>query len=816
MAAIADVLPNALAAHRDALAQDLRYAVRSLVRTPAFSITAIVLMALGVGANTAAFSLADFIFLRPLAYPRADRLLKIWQRPPDYSRNELSPANYRDWSAASTGSLAGFAALNVNSVNLIGSGEPRRLDIARVTPNLFSVVGVGALAGRTLAPTDSADPAVVVISYSLWQGQFGADRSVIGQVVRLDGSPFTIIGVMPASFTFPRRGVEAWMPLTFAANDFEDRDNTYLEGVARLRDGVSFEQARSRIMAAASRIENQYSRNGEHVDALVYRLRDEMPTRARLLVWALCGAAVCILLLACANLASLLLARAAYRAREMAVRAALGAGRERLVRLLVTESLALATIGGAVGIAIAALAIPLLARFVPTALPITEQPAMDARVLGIAFIVLISTALMFGVIPGRGTGDGTLFVALREGGRSGGGRTQRLRAGLVIVEVAASVVLLISSGLLIRAVWRVQSTDPGFHADGVLTLRTVLPLPAYGAAAKREQFYGHVLEEVRTIPGVQEAAYVTGLPMRMTGGIWKVTLPGMSPAAAASSTVSLRIVTPRFFAALGIPIRRGRDVATTDRLGRPLVAVVSESFAHRYWGDQDPIGKRFTVADSERTVVGVVGEVRVRGREIESEPQLYLPAGQLQDNEITGYIPKDLVVRSTSSAAALLPAIRRAVRGADPEQPISDVVTMPEILSAETAPRITQLRLLAILSGVALLIAGVGIHGLLTFTVSRRSQELAVRRALGARGRDIVGGVLGEGMLLATAGIAIGAALAYPAARAMGVLLAGVEPADPLTIGGVAALCLVTAAAGCLRPAVTAARVEPLAALRGE
>jgi putative ABC transport system permease protein len=622
---------------------------------------------------------------------------------------------------------------------------------------------------------------------------------------------------MPPDFHFPHR-VDGWAPLTLREADFADRTDTYLEGVARLRDGVTFERASAELAAISARIERQYA---ESVDIRggVLRVRDEMGPRARLLVLALCGAALCILLLACANLASLLLARAASRGREMAVRAALGGGRERLVRQLVTECVGLALVGGAVGVAVAMAGVPLLGHLVPPWFPVAERPAVDARVLAIALLVVVATALLFGVMPGTRAAASRrgVFDALRDGARAGGGRTQRLRAALVVAEVAASVVLLISSGLLIRAVWRIQAVDPGFRPERVLTARTALPLPAYAAAARREQFYARVLGEVRSLPGVTGAAYTTGLPLRQTGGIVRVVPAGVTIAPNDWSAASTRFVTPQYFATLGIPLRRGRDVAETDTRAQPLVAVVSESFVERYWpGAADPIGKRFTVADEERTVVGVVGDVRVRGREREAEPQLYLPYRQANDSALTGYAPKDLVVRSAAPAATLLPAIRRAVLAADPEQPVSDVATLSEVLGAETAPRVTQLRLLGVLSAVALLIAGVGIHGLLTFTVSRRSQELAVRRALGAQARSVIGGVLGEGLLLAVTGIAVGVALAYPAARAMGALLAGVEPADPPTVGAVAALCLVTAVVGCVRPAVRAARVDPLAALRTE
>jgi len=818
LAALADVVPNALAAHGDVLRQDLRYAGRSLRRTPGFALTAVLVVALGVGANTAAFSLADFVLLRPLPFPEPDRLVRLWERTPGYGRMELSPANYVDWKAQAT-SVQGMAAYYNRAVNLVGTTEPRRLETAAVTPELFRTLGVPALAGRIFTPGDSTDSHVVVLSYPLWQTHFGSDPRILGTVVRLDGTPFTVVGVMPASFRFPDRTVEAWTPFILrelSEEDFLDRNNNFLEVVARLRDGVSLAQANQELAVIARRLEQQFPKENHETGAVVVGLRDELSQRARLLVLALCGAALCILLLACANLASLLLARATHRARELAVRAALGAGRERLVRQLVTESTGLAALGGIVGVALAMAGVPVLTRLVPSALPVAEQPSVDLRVLVVAAVLVALTGLAFGIGPAIGAGRSKALDALRDGARAGGGRTQRVRAALVIVEVAASVVLLISSGLLIRAVMRIQATDPGFRAENVLTLRTALPWSKYAVTARRDQFYDRVLQDVRALPGVGSAAYVTGLPMGMRGGIWPVVIGGDAVLRDQSNSASLRFVTPGFFATLGIPLRAGRDVAETDTRASPSVAVVSESFARRYWPDETAIGKRFTFALGERAIVGVVGDVRVRGLERQSEPQVYLPSRQMPDSSLIYYPPKDLVVRAATPVAALLPAIRRIVVVADPEQPVSDVRTMSEIVASETAPRVTQLRLLGALTVIALLIAGVGVHGLLAFTVSQRTRELGVRRALGEQAGSIVRRVLREGMGLALAGVAIGVVAAYLSARAMSALLFGVRPGDPATITAAAALCFATAVVGCLRPAMRAARVDPITALRGE
>jgi len=459
--------------------------------------------------------------------------------------------------------------------------------------------------------------------------------------------------------------------------------------------------------------------------------------------------------------------------------------------------------------------VPVLARLVPDSLPVNGQPSVDLRVLLVAGALVVLTGLTFGVGPAIVAGRSKALDALRSGAR-GSARTQRLRSVLVTIEVAACVVLLVSSGLLIRAVLRIQGTDPGFRPEGVLTLRTELTGEKAALGAERVRFYDRVLQDVRALPGVERAAYMSGLPMVMGGGVWPTTLVGAPVVRDASNTVGLRFVTPQYFAAMGIPLRAGRDIADADRRESPSVAVVSESFAKRMWPNENPIGKQFTIASIPRTIVGVVGNVRVRGLERPSEPQVYVPATQLPDGMMVFYAPKDLVIRSTVPAGTILPAVRRIIASADPDQPISDVQMLTDLVARQTSSRVTQLRLLGILATIALVIAGVGIHGLLAFAVSQRSREIGVRRALGEQARSIVGRVMREGLVLATAGVAIGVLVAYLAARAMGALLAGVQPGDPLTLAGAAVLCFVTAVVGCVRPAVRAASVDPITVLRGD
>jgi predicted permease len=811
-----DVLFNALAVHWDILRQDLLYTWRTLARTPGFAITAVLVVALGVGANTAAFTVTDFVLLRPLPFHQPERLVKLWETTPGYSRMELSPANYRDWKRMST-SFDAMGAFVPISVNLVGQGDPERIEGTSVTADLLPLLGSQPSFGRAFTSADEREGAsgTLLLSHRLWQAVFGGDPAVIGRKVILDHGPYTVIGIMPQDFYFPDRQTELWTPKQFLEEDYRERDNNYLQVVARLKPGVSLAQSRAELSVVAGQLERQYPKENLHTGAAANLLRDEVSERSRLLLIAMCGAAICVLLIACANLANLLLARGLARQRELAVRAALGAGRERLVRQLVTESLVLAVAGGALGVLVALTALPLLTKLVPDTLPIAQGPSVDLRVMSFAALLTALTGIAFGVVPARRACRADLR-ALREGSRAGGGRRERLRSALVIVEVMASVALLVSSGLLMRALWRIQATDPGFRTDGVLTVNTTLPMPKFEKTALRQEFFTQVLTGVRALPGVSSAAFISFLPMVMRGGIWPVAITGQPLVRSESNTASMRFVTPGFFATLGIPLHMGRDVAESDALGSPFVAVVSRSFARRYWPGEDPLGRHFQFAYHDRTVIGVVGDIRVRGLELDSEPQVYLASRQMPDGEVAFYAPQNLVIRFSGTTAMLVPSIRQIVQSADREEPISDVRTLAEIVEDETASRSLQLRVLASFAAIAFLLAAIGIHGLLSFAVSQRSQEIGVRIALGARSSNILAMVLRQGMLLAVAGLLPGVVLAYAAGRAMESILAGVQPADTITFTAAVGLCLVMSLVGSLLPALRAVRVDPLTAIRSE
>ncbi len=825
-----DVVGSAARVQLDLLRQDLHHLDRSLRRAPGFALTVVLVSALGIGATTAAFSVTDHVLIRPLPFPEPDRLVELWQsdRAEGY-RNELSPANYRDWKRL-TASFEAMGAFYKNSVNLVGDGDPVRLQSAVVTHEVLPLVGTRPLLGRAFAADEDREgaPGTVLLSQGLWRERFGSDPGVLGRTLRLDDEPYRVIGVMPEGFHFPQRGTELWLPLRFEKDAFERRDDLYLYCVARLRRATTLAAARGELALVAAQLEREYPVENKNVGASAIGLRDELSQQSRLLLLALFGAALGVLLIACTNLASLFLARALERRQELAVRSALGAGRERLARQLLTESLLLAAAGGALGVLLAFTALPLVVRLVPNALPIGEAAPLDLRILGFAALMTLVTALGFGLAPVlRGLGD-SAAQSLREGSRTLAAGRERLRSALVVAEVAVSVVLLVSSGLLIRALVRVQSVDPGFEPAGVVTLRTTLPMPKYQSVERRAAFCAGVLEEVRALPGVASAAYISALPMVMTGGIWQIEAEGHPSQAGEGRTASVRYVTPGYFATLGIPLVAGRDVRDADAAGALQVAVVSRSFVERYWPGQDALGRRFrfgllggetiTAAEpfQDRTIVGVVGDVRVRGLERRSEPQVYLPNRQQPGEAMGWYTPQDLAVRHSGDAALLLPALRRIVARADPAQPVADVRTLETILEGQTAPRRVQVRVLAGFAALAVLLAGVGIHGLLAFLVASRAREIGVRRAVGAGTRDILGLVLRQGARLGGVGIALGLALAWAAGRSLEALLAGVSPRDAAAFLGAAALVLLAALAGSLLPALRAARVDPLTAIRAE
>ncbi|MCC7156852.1 MAG: ABC transporter permease [Bryobacterales bacterium] len=811
LTACLDVPRAGAGAHLDLLRQDLLLAARSARKAPGFTGAVVAVAALGVAASTAVFSIADHVLFRALPFPEPQALVKLWQKTGEYARMDVSPANYRDWKSAGHGfeSMAAFRAL---TVNLSGLGEPERLSGASVNHDLFHVLGIGAELGRTFTPEEdrAGSPGTVILSHGFWLRRFGGDPAVIGRPVQLDGEPFTIIGVMPAGFNYPRRDVQIWTAMRFTEDDFADRGNCFLGVVARLKPGVALEQAQAGMSVVAANIEKAYPSREELRGITVIPLRDEVPARSRTALVVLVAAAFFVLLIACANLANLLAFRGASRRREMQVRTALGAGRDRLVRQLLTESGFLAVLGGCLGTGLAIIVVPLLSRLAPAALPIAEVPVTDWRVLCFAVALTLLTGIAAGVAPALRVGSDALSA------RGGGAmRHARLRRVLVAVQIGASLALVISTGLLGRALLKLQAQEPGFATVKRLTFRTSLPMPKYLDREPRERFYKTVLEGIRALPGVRSASVISFRPMGdFRGGIWKVIVPGE----ARDTRGSARFVTPEYFNTMGIPLLRGRDFLSTDKPETGRVAIVSQSFVEDHWPGESGLGRRFAIpfGDLSFTIAGVVADVRFRGLEFRSEPQMYFAHSQAPDKAFVWFAPKDFVIAASVRPDSLIPAIRRIVERADPQQPVSDVQTLTELVSEETAARRTQLWVVIVFSAAALMLAGVGIHSLLAFSVAQRTQEIGVRRALGAQAGHIASLVLFEALLLSMAGAALGAGGAYWLGSAMEALLAGVSASDLGTLAASFGVLSLMAALGLAAPLIRALRVDPAATLRAE
>jgi predicted permease len=795
--------------------QDLRYAWRTLRRSPGFTATAVAVIALGIGAATAAFTVLDYTLLRPLPFPAPDRLVRIYQS--DLGRGvprlEASPPNFTDWRGGSSSFSAMASFLFNNPMTLLGRGEPRQIEAATFDADVLTVLGVQPLVGRGFTTADERNFLnVALLSYDFAVAVFGSPSAALDRTITLDNRARTVVGVMPHGFAFPSRDPVLWVPMMPVDVLGQSRTNLLLNVVARLRPGVSIGQAQAEMTVMADRLQRAYPKDNAGVSITVVDMRDVVSPQARMLVWTVFAAAFCLLLIVCTNLTNLLLARAAARRQEIAVRAAIGAGLWRLVRQMLTESALLAGVGGVLGSAIAIAAVPLVARIVPNVLPVSGAPAVDLRVLAFAVAITIVTCLAVGVAPALRSSRTAGAQALRA---RAGEPVGRLRAALVLAEVAATVILLVGGGLLVKAMWRVQSVEVGFHADGVLTLRTNLPFLKYSTYASRRGFYERVLAGTRALPGVVSAGYTTGLPLVLGAGIMQITVPGIESNPATTPRASIRFVTLEYLATMRIPLRRGRFVDERDNAAAAPAATISESLAERLWPGQDPIGRQITIFNSTRTVVGVSGDIVVRGLERTSEPQIYMSPEQLAPFSIF-YAPRDLVVRASGDAMALAPAIRRIVHDADPEQPVTNLRLFDDVVAEQTASRRDQLIVLGLFAAVAFLLAAVGIHGLLSYTVRSRTSEVGIRIALGAARSAIVRMFLRQGIALGVMGVVVAMPIAYAAGRAMNALLFGLSAADPSVYLIAGAVGLIMTIASSVIPAVRAAGIDPAITIRNE
>jgi predicted permease len=798
--------------------KDLRLALRQLRNQPGFTATALLIIALGVGASTAAFTVLNHVLLRPLPFADPDRLVTFFQTKSGEAPIRVTSApNFIDWRSR-TRSFAAAGAYTMTPLNLVANEQPLHVDGASVDSGFFQTLGAKPAAGRTISAADDPESsaAVVVLSDSLAVALYGSPAAAVQRSITLNDQPYTIVGVMPPDFKYPSRTIALWTNVHLQSRNYS-RDNTMFLGIARLAPNASLRSAQADLENVASQLEREYPAENARIGATVISMRDSIEPRSRMMVLAVFGASLCLVLIACTNLANLLLARGTMRQDEVALRLAVGAHRGHILRQLLTECLVVVAIGGAAGFVLAASAMPWLATLVPESLPAGSTPSADWRVFAFAFALVVATVLGAGLGPAFRAFSAATPLLSRT--RAGAGRqTARAHSALVVVQVAGTVVLLVGAVLLLKSMWRVQQIDPGFRSDSVLTLRTPLPMPTYAMGRTRAQFYSRVLSQVRALPGVRAAAMTGYLPMVFGGGIFPASLPGTPQGSPDAISTGIRYITPGYFDTLRIPFSAGRDITDRDDFNAPFVVVISQSLGQRLWPGQDPLGRKMNVAFFDRTVVGVVPDIHVRGLEQASEPQVYMPSDQVPNRWLTFHMPKDLAIRAGSDAEALglATAVRRIVHDADPQMPVTNVQLLRDVVASQTAARRLQVTMLLAFAGAAFLLAAVGIHGLISFIASRRRHEVGVRVALGATRQTILGMFVRYGLTLGVGGVLVALPLAYASARAMQSLLFGVTVSDPVAYIAAVLLAILMTLAGSLLPAVRVASVNPNDALRAE
>jgi putative ABC transport system permease protein len=807
-------------------AADVRYALRTLRRSPGFTAVVLLTLALGIGANAAIFSVVNAVILRPLPYRDANRLMVIWGdlRRPGVNEIPGSAGEYVDYRDRSH-AFEQLAAYDTQGFNLTGNGGPERVDGAVVTASFFPLLGVAAQVGRTFL-ADEEQPGrgdVVILSHAMWTRRFSANPAIVGQSVLLDGKPAQVVGVMPAAFHFPDHAIEMWKPIVFDADALSD-NNRGSHGytlLARLNAGVTREQGQADLAGVTATFKAEHPANYRNgFSATLRPLQDEIVGDTRRPLFVLLGAVALVLLIACANVANLLLARAASRRKEIALRTALGASRGRLVRQFLTESLLVSAIGGAIGLVLAAWGVDLLLASAPDSIPRLQEVGVDRRVVLFTALVSLATGLLFGLVPALRASRSPLNDALKEGGRSGDRGTHG-RAGklLVVSEVALSLVLLIAAGLLIHSFARLQDVTPGFDAGHLLTFRLSLPESRYTTFQKGEAFFDDLFTNLRRNPDLRAVAAINSLPFSGVGGSRSFRIEGREEKRPEDQTEEqLRIVTDGYFAAMKIPILEGREFTDRDGLGRPRVAVVNQAMARVHWPDASPIGKRLSFSNDDPQwyeIVGVAGNIKHRGLDAGDRPELYVPYRQPL---FAGWTvrPMYLVARTGADPATAAATVRRELGRLDRDQPISDVRTMDERIGRSLASRRFNMVLLAAFASLALVLAAIGIYGIVAYSVTERTHEIGVRLALGAQRRDVIAMVVGQGMAMTAAGTVVGVAAALILTRLMSTLLFSVSAVDPATFLAIPCLLMAVALLACYVPARRATRVDPLQALRSE
>jgi len=810
----------------ETLWQDLRQGARSLFKQPTFTIVAVIALALGIGANTAIFSVVNAVLLQSLPYRDADRLVSVWEhsRRSGNAQNVINMGNFFDWKEQNR-VFEDMAAFFDQTANLTSGGEPEAIPSQIATTSLFNILGVNPILGRAFTPDDGkpGQPGVVVLSFGLWQRRFGGDPQVVGRKLILNGNEATVIGVMPADFTWHVKGgsmtrkmAEVWSPWQ-VGEQTRQRRGRFASAVARLKPGVAFEQARAEMNAIGSRLEQQYNEFNANWGVNVVPLRTQFTGEIRLALLVLLGAVGMVLLIACVNVANLLLVRAAGRQREVAVRAALGANRGRIVRQLLTESLLLAGLGGLAGLALAWRLTDLLVSLAPPDLLNLPQVKINAAVLGFTMGLSLLTGVIFGLVPAFEATRLNLTESLKEGGKNigGGTRSHRLRNSLVIAEVALALVLLVCAGLLIRSFARLQSVDPGFNAQNMLTMRVGLPGQKYDNDRKRINFFRQAIAQMQSLPGVESVGAVNFLPFAAPHAGTLVEIEGRPKLPPGQGLVTgVMSSDMNYFRTMQIPLKRGRLFTEQEATEMRHVVVINEAFARTNFPNEDPLGKRVVIYMKDDNqpceIIGIVGDSKHMNLDAEVKPMSYWPHPELAYQGMT------FVIRTRGDAAAVTSSARNVIRTLDPEQPVANIRAMESLIGTSVARARFNTLLLTIFAVVALLLAGVGIYGVMAYSVAQRTHEIGVRMALGARATDVLRLVVRRGMTLALGGVAIGVAASFALTRLMKTLLFNVSVTDPLTFIGIPLLLAVVALLACLIPARRAAKVDPMVALRCE
>jgi putative ABC transport system permease protein len=789
---------------------DLRYACRALLRNPGFAAVSVLALALGIGANSAIFTVVNSVLLQPLSFYKADQLVRVRERnlKAGFPQFSLSPGNYLDFRDHNH-TFSGIAAFGGQGLNLAGGAEPERLRGAKVTGDFFDVLGRKPSYGRTFTTeeTQLGRHRVAILSYGFWQRRFAGSPGALGQTLKLNEELYTVIGVMPADFQFPER-TDIWTPLAMDLQNWQQRGGHYLGGIGRLKPGSAMTAAQADLNAIAARAEKDSPASNSGWDTTLQSLQESVVGEIRPAIATLTAAVGFVLLIACVNLANLLLSRSSARRQEIGIRSSLGAGQGRLIRQLLTESLLLAALGAALGLALAWAGTRLLVNLNPDILPRAKEIALDVRVLGFTAAIAVLTGVLFGLAPAIHMARIDLHSALREGSRG-----NALRSVLVVGEVALALVLLSGAGLLMRSFYRLQSMNPGFDPHGILTFRTNLPSAKYKGDEPQAAFYQRALERIRALPGVSAAGAAQIFPLAGDDYILSFEQIGKPPIPVGNqASAAYYAATPGYFAALRIPIKSGRDFTAHDDAAAPPVALISESMARQFYPSENPLGQRIRMANGSKPaeIVGIVGDVRDEQLESKGRPAVYEPAAQVP------FTTMYFGVRSQGDPAALISGVRTALRELDSELPLDAIGTVDSLVANALSQRRFSMLLMAIFAALALLLAMVGIYGVIAYAVAQATREIGIRVALGARRGDVLRMVFGYAGILLSTGLGAGIVAAVGAGRLLQSQLFEVRPADPTTYVAVAAALLATGLIACAVPAVRAMRVDPLVALRNE